>query len=148
MQASSAACADGTPFPPARARSLPLRSLFVRASKTPSPTLKLAYVRVHGLPFVRQIRRTQQREKYKDADALLDAFDPLFKIDHFRVFTVRARLAADRGDAEEAASYARAALELEADKQPQLPRHPDVGHVRTDEAMRSQLRGLARLRSP
>jgi tetratricopeptide (TPR) repeat protein len=87
-----------------------------------------------GVKLADLITRTRHREKYKEADALVDAFDPLFKIDHFRVFTVRARLAAERGDAEEAGSYARVALDLETDKRSQLPRHPDVGHVRTDEA--------------
>ena len=86
---------------------------------------------------------TRQREKYAEADVLLDAFDPLFKSDHFRVFTVRARLAAERGDHEEAASCAQAALRLEADREPQLPRHPDVGHVKTDGATLRELRKLA-----
>jgi hypothetical protein len=87
---------------------------------------------------------TRQREKYAEAEALLDAYDPLFKIDHFRVFTVRARLASEAGDPEEAASYASAALQLAADKNPQLPRHPDVGHVKTNEETMRELERLAR----
>jgi hypothetical protein len=76
----------------------------------------------------------------------LDAYDPVFKIDNFRVFSVRARLAAHAGDAEEAASYAEAALRLKADREPQFPRHPDVGHIRADTATLEELRRLAQRR--
>lgn len=91
------------------------------------------------------ISATHQTEKYEEAEKLLDAYDPLFKIDYFRAFTVRARLAAERGDFESAAGFASAALELKADRKPQLPRHPDVGHVKTDERTLAELRKLAQL---
>lgn len=109
-----------------------------------------AYERVPGVGGHAEVRlaelisRTRQREKYTEAEALLDSYNALFKIDHFRVFTIRARLAAERGDRENAASYAQAALELERDAEPQLPRHPDVGHVKSDKKTLRELRRLAR----
>src|SRR6266516_2612160 len=108
-----------------------------------------AYKRIRGARGHADIRladlitRTHQREKYAEAVSLVDSYEPLFKIDYFRVFIVRARLAAADGDEREAREYARAALELEAETEPQLPRHPDVGHVRTDKETLSELRRLA-----
>lgn len=85
---------------------------------------------------------TRQGEKYEEADALLDGFDPFFKVDYFRIHTVSARLAEERGDHEGAAKHAEAALRLAMDDEPQLPRHPDVGNV---SAPRSTLRELRKL---
>jgi tetratricopeptide (TPR) repeat protein len=89
------------------------------------------------------IARTRQREKYDEAEALLQSYEPFFKIDHFRVCAARARIAADRGRKDEAASYARAALDLESDAELHFPRHPDVGHVKADVRTLEQLRALA-----
>jgi hypothetical protein len=90
------------------------------------------------------IARTKQRSKYPEAEALLDSYRPLMKIHHFWVHLARARIAADLGEVAEAGTHARLALAEYADEKPQFRRHPEVGHVRTDDATLAELRSLAR----
>jgi hypothetical protein len=61
----------------------------------------------------------------------------------FRWHLVRIRLAEALGDRETIRRAARTALEL-VGRGPQLPRHPDVGLVRTDKATLKRLRKLAK----
>jgi len=111
---------------------------------------RAAYGRIPGVRGYAEVKlanliaRTRQRPKYAEAEAILDAYRPLWKIEHFWVHLARARIAADRGDAVTAAAQARLALAAEADTTRQAPRHPDVGHVRTDESTLDELRALAR----
>jgi tetratricopeptide (TPR) repeat protein len=89
------------------------------------------------------ITATHQTAKYREAESLVDAWDPVFKDDRFNALTVLARAASERGERREAAEYAQAALSLESDEEPDIPRHPDVGHVKTDETTLQELRKLA-----
>jgi hypothetical protein len=90
------------------------------------------------------IARTKQRSKYNEAETILDRSRPVWKIEHFWVHLARARIAADLGDAAVAGTQARLALTAEADPKPQAPRHPALGHVRTDAETLTELRRLAR----
>lgn len=109
-----------------------------------------AYQRIPGVRGYAEVKlagviaRTRQRPKYAEAEALLDAYRPLWKIEHFWLHLARARIAADLGDRAVAADQARLALAAEAEEAPQAPRHPDVGHVRTDKKTLRELRELAR----
>jgi tetratricopeptide (TPR) repeat protein len=98
-----------------------------------------AAVKLAGL-----IAATRQPDKYAEASALLDAHGAVWKIEQFWAHLARARMAADRGDGAEASSHARAALALHADAVPRAPRHPEVGHVRTDAETLRELEALAR----
>jgi Tetratricopeptide repeat len=68
---------------------------------------------------------------------------PSFNHELFRCEVASARLAEKTGDRQRAAVSARRALELAAIDRRQLPRHPDVGLVRTDDATLRELRLLA-----
>jgi tetratricopeptide (TPR) repeat protein len=109
------------------------------------------YARMPAVPGHAQVRlagliaATRQRDKYAEVNALLDAYEPVWKIEHFWAHLARARIAADRGDVDEATSHARAALALHADAAtPQAPRYPEVGHVRADAKTLRELEALAR----
>ena len=86
---------------------------------------------------------TKQDRKYKEAGHLLDSFQPLLKSEVFDDLTARARLSAACGAIDEAAEYAQAALKVEAEKEPQLTRHPDVGLIEPDEDRLRELSHLA-----
>jgi hypothetical protein len=85
-------------------------------------------------------------ESRAEALALLDTWmaRPGLKFDHqlFRWHLALIRAAEAMGDRETVRRAARSALELAA-RGPQLPRHKDVGLVRTDRATLSRLRELA-----
>jgi tetratricopeptide (TPR) repeat protein len=68
---------------------------------------------------------------------------PMFNNALFRYEVAAARLAKKTGDRQRAAVSAQRALELATIDRPQLPRHPDVGLVRTDDATLKELRLLA-----
>lgn len=85
--------------------------------------------------------------KLTEAEQILDGVnttDLTFKVQRFRYFVCRARLAEATGDADGAAAHAIAALREASTTEPDFSRHPDIGHVRHDEALLGDLRRLAR----
>jgi hypothetical protein len=80
-----------------------------------------------------------------EAAALLDAANEqaFFHVEAWRIAVARARLRAKRGDAHGAAACAREALALLADNTPRLPRHPDVGLIKTDPETIREMQTLA-----
>ena len=94
---------------------------------------------------VARILDAGDESRYDEADELLDRArangDAFFRVDRFRYALHRARLAARRGRRDEAAAFAYGALWQAAEDEtgPQLPRHPDVGRVDTDEETLDEL---------
>ena len=88
---------------------------------------------------VERILEEGDAARYGEADELLDRArakgDTLFRVWRFRYALYRARVAARRGQRDEAAAFACGALWVVAEDEagPQLPRHPDVGRVDTDQ---------------
>lgn len=102
---------------------------------------------VHGyaeMKLALLITATRQVAKYDEAQALVEKEEQVFKRDRFDALAVLARIAAERGDRGAAAAYARSALEIESDPEPDVPRHPGAGQVRADEATLAELREFAR----
>jgi HEAT repeat protein len=88
---------------------------------------------------VARILDDEDESRYDEADELLDRArangDTLFRVWRFRYALFRARLAARRGQRDEAAAFAYGALwqVAEDEEGPLLPRHPEVGRVNTDQ---------------
>jgi hypothetical protein len=88
---------------------------------------------------VARILDAEDKSRYDDADELLDRAradgDTLFRVWRFKYALSRSRLAARRGQRDEAAAFAYGALwqVAEDEEGPLLPRHPDVGRVNTDQ---------------
>jgi hypothetical protein len=76
---------------------------------------------------------------------LLDeaADESFFHSDAWRIAVARARLHAKKKDPHGAAAYAQHALALLADNGPKLPRHPDVGLIKTDRKTVTEMEKLA-----
>lgn len=99
------------------------------------------------LDLAELIVATQARPAYDEARRLLSrAADAglLFKSQRWRWLVADARLAALTGDACRAAESARAAIDLQADREPDLPRHPDLGHIEADDRTVQELWRLAK----
>jgi hypothetical protein len=82
-----------------------------------------------------------------EAEQILDGvnmIDLTFKVQRFRYFVCRARIAEANGDADAAAAHALAALREASTTAPDFSRHPDIGHVPHDEVLLGDLRRLAR----
>jgi hypothetical protein len=98
---------------------------------------------------VARILADKDERRYPEADELLDHarahHHTLFRDSRFRYAVYRARLAARRGQRDEAAAFARGALwqAAEDDDGPQLSRHPTVGRVRTNRRTVNELRRYA-----
>lgn len=94
---------------------------------------------------VARILDEEDESRYPEADELLDRArangDTLFRVWRFRYALYRARLAARRGQRDEAAAFAFGALWQVAEEEegPLLPRHPDVGRVDTDQETLDEL---------
>jgi tetratricopeptide (TPR) repeat protein len=102
---------------------------------------------VHGyaeMKLALLITATRQVAKYDEAQALVEKEEQVFKRDRFDALAVLARIAAERGERQAAAAYARSALEIESDPEPDVPRHPGAGNVRAGEATLAELREFAR----
>lgn len=90
-----------------------------------------------GTPYdeVARILDEEDEGRYEEADDLLDRArangDAPFRVWRFRYALYRARLAARRGQRDEAAAFAYGALwqVAEDEEGPLLPRHPDIGRV-------------------
>jgi len=101
------------------------------------------------LDVAERIADRGKRDRFAEADERLDRVRAehaaTFRGDRFRYALARARLAAARGEADEAAAFAAGALwQLEEDAEgPELPRHPAVGRVRAGGRTRRELRRLA-----
>lgn len=83
--------------------------------------------------------------KYADAEAIvarIDWEDLAFSSQRFRYAVCRARLAAARGDSEEASEYAAAALREAARETPDFPRHPNVGQVHVEPSLLREMEQL------
>lgn len=83
------------------------------------------------------------RERFEQVDELLDAVDALLPSDHFRIATVRARLAVLQGDSPGASAWARAALTIYEAQVSPFVRHPGVGVPKADTATIKELSALA-----
>ena len=91
---------------------------------------------------------TEARTAFDEARRLLDRAAQAglaFKSQRWRWLVADARLAAHTDDAARAAESARAAIELLAHKDPDFPRHPDLGHIETDEETVQDLWRVAKL---
>jgi hypothetical protein len=94
-----------------------------------------------GAPYdaVARILDEEDEARYAEADELLDRArangDTMLRTWRFQYALSRARLAARRARRDEAAAFAYGALwqVAEDEEGPQLPRHPDVGRVATDQ---------------
>lgn len=103
----------------------------------------------HEPPYdeIERILDHEDEARYADADALLDRAradgDTFFRAWRFRYALYRARLAARRGNRDEAAAFASGALwqAAEDEQGPLLARHPDVGRVETNRQTVDELRG-------
>jgi predicted nucleic acid-binding protein len=84
-------------------------------------------------------------ESLDEAEHLLDkaAGNSFFRSEAWRVTVARARLHAQRGDAQAAATQAEHALALLADNTPTLSRHPDVGLITANQTTVNEMRKLA-----
>lgn len=90
---------------------------------------------------------SRQSDRYAEVQDLLEtvAARPfLFKMQIFRFYRAQAQLAARRGETDHAREYAKKALEIAADRNSDLSRHPTVGLVHESEDSLNELRGLAR----
>jgi tetratricopeptide (TPR) repeat protein len=90
---------------------------------------------------------SRQSGRYAEVQDLLDAVAArpfLFKMHIFRFYRAQAQLAARRGETDHAREYAKKALDIAADRNSDLPRHPTVGLVDESEDSLSELRSLAR----
>ena len=101
------------------------------------------------LDVAERIAARGSEDRFAEADERLDrvraAHAAFLRHDRFRYAVTRARLAAARGDADEAAAFAAGALAQLAEEAdgPQLPYHPGVGAVRAGLGTRRELRRLA-----
>lgn len=80
---------------------------------------------------------------WREAEHLLGQVQERLRTDHFRYQVARARLAHKKGDPKVARSAAVEALRLAAIKDPPLPRHPDIGLVKSSASTLSELHRLA-----
>jgi tetratricopeptide (TPR) repeat protein len=83
------------------------------------------------------------RSRFEEVDTLLDSVDALLPSDHFRIATVRARLAMQQGDSAGAVAWARAALNIYEAQSSPFPRHPGVGVPKADAATLAEISRLA-----
>jgi tetratricopeptide (TPR) repeat protein len=97
------------------------------------------------LSLVELILKAAQSDKYIEAVSLLESTRPhlLFNSDVFRFSVASARLLTRLDKSEEAASYARKALQLANIREPQFPRHPTVGLVKATKDVLSEMHFIA-----
>lgn len=97
------------------------------------------------LSLVELILQSAQSNKYIEAVSLLETARPhlLFNSDVFRFAVASARLLTRLGKSNEAVTYARKALQLANICEPQFPRHPTVGLVKTTKDVLNEMLFIA-----